>query len=240
MSHLLSIIIEEDEIFAFIVRHVQKGDFLMEIKLIAKTPNYLKTCWTAARTCYSANSPIELLAEEKTETEMLKLLRRIMTSKHLSVVEHCSMTFAVKDVSRTLLAQYSRHRIGVSLSVQSQRYVSEQSEKQADGIFGHVVPETIRTTDAALARYLETMQVIQKAYDDLLALGVAKQDARFVLPGGACTNFVTTLNLRSFMDVYEKRVLTSGAQWEIKDMMLAMREIIVAEEPWLDEFVPLP
>ena len=37
----------------------------MEIKLISKTPNYLKTCWTAARTCYSADSPIELLTEEK-------------------------------------------------------------------------------------------------------------------------------------------------------------------------------
>ena len=210
----------------------------MEIKLISKTPNYLKTCWTAARTCYSADSPIELLAQEKTEEEMLSLLDRIMTSKHLSVVEHCSMTFAVKNVSRTLLAQYSRHRIGVSLSVQSQRYVSEQSEKQADGIFSHVVPETIREKEAAHARYLETMQVIQKAYDDLLALGVTKQDARFVLPGGACTNFVTTLNLRSFMDVYEKRVTTPGAQWEIKEMMLRMRDLIVAEEPWLERFIP--
>ena len=99
----------------------------MEIKLLAKTPNYLKTCWVAARTCYSADSPIELWEEKKSEEEMLRLLDRILTSQHLSVVEHCSMTFAVKNVSRTLLAQYSRHRIGVSLSVQSQRYVSEQS-----------------------------------------------------------------------------------------------------------------
>ena len=169
---------------------------------------------------------------------MLRLLDRIMTSKHLSVVEHCAMTFAVKDVSRTLLAQYSRHRIGVSLSVQSQRYVSEQSAKQADGIFGHVVPQTVAENKEAYERYMACMQDIQKTYDELLALGVAKQDARFVLPGGACTNFVTTLNLRSFMDVYEKRVLTPGAQWEIKDMMLRMRDLIVAEEPWLERFIP--
>ena len=115
----------------------------MEIKLIAKTPNYLKTCWTAARTCYSSDSPIDLIEQEKSDEEMLRLIDHIMTSKHLSVVEHCSMTFAVKDVSRTLLAQYSRHRIGVSLSVQSQRYVSEQSSKQLNGIFGHVVPQSI-------------------------------------------------------------------------------------------------
>jgi len=169
---------------------------------------------------------------------MLRLLDRIMTSRHLSVVEHCSMTFAVKDVSRTLLAQYSRHRIGVSLSVQSQRYVSEQSSKQADGTFGNVVPQTVADNQEAYERYMACMREIQQAYDDLLAMGVTKQDARFVLPGGACTNFVTSLNLRSFMDVYEKRVTTPGAQWEIKEMMLQMRDLLVEAEPWLERYIP--
>ena len=122
--------------------------------------------------------------------------------------------------------------------MQSQRYVSEQSGRQVDGLFGHVVPQTVAENDAAYARYMACMREIQSAYDELLALGVTKQDARFVLPGGACTNFVTTLNLRSFMDVYEKRVLTPGAQWEIKEMMLRMRDLLVAEEPWLERFVP--
>ena len=209
----------------------------MEIKLIAKTPNYLKTCWTAARTCYSSDSPIDLIEQEKSDEEMLPLMDHIMTSKHLSVVEHCSMTFAVKDVSRTLLAQYSRHRIGVSLSVQSQRYVSEQSSKQLNGIFGHVVPQSILEKQCAYERYMHCMQEIQKSYDDLLKMGIVKQDARFVLPGGACTNFVTTLNLRSFMDVYEKRVTTPGAQWEIQAMMMKMRELLIAEEPWLAKYI---
>ncbi len=209
----------------------------MEVRLIQKTPHFLKTCWVAARTCYSADSPMELLQRETSEEEMLRLLDRILTSKHLSVVEHCSMTFAVKDVSRTLLAQYSRHRIGVSLSVQSQRYVSEQSSKNENGLFGHVIPETVLGRQDARERYVEAMKQMQRAYDDLLDMGVAKQDARFVLPGGACTNFVTTLNLRSFMDVYEKRVITPGAQWEIREMLVRMRDLLVAEEPWLDKYI---
>ena len=126
----------------------------------------------------------------------------------------------------------------MSLSVQSQRYVSEQSAKQEDGIFGHVVPQTIADNEAAYARYMACMQEIQKTYDELLAMGVAKQDARFVLPGGACTNFVTTLNLRSFMDVYEKRVTTPGAQWEIREMMVRMRDLLVEAEPWLAQYIP--
>ena len=207
----------------------------MEIKLISKTPNFMKTCWVAARTCYSADSPIELIQENKSEEEMMRLLDRILKSKHLSVVEHCSMTFAVKNVSRTLLAQYSRHRIGVSLSVQSQRYVSESSEKNGS-IFDVVTPETIESNKEALIEFNTFLKNTQDTYDKLLAYGVAKQDARFVLPGGACTNFVTTLNLRSFMDVYQKRVVTTGAQWEIKQMLLKMRDLIVTEEPWLDVY----
>ena len=207
----------------------------MEVKLISKTPNFMKTCWVAARTCYSADSPIELIQENKSEEEMIRLLDRILKSKHLSVVEHCSMTFAVKNVSRTLLAQYSRHRIGVSLSVQSQRYVSESSEKNS-GIFDVVTPETIESNKEALIEFNTFLKNTQDTYDKLLAYGVAKQDARFVLPGGACTNFVTTLNLRSFMDVYQKRVTTPGAQWEIKQMLLKMRDLIVSEEPWLDVY----
>ena len=44
-------------------------------------------------------------------------------------------------------------------------------------------------------------------YDELVDLGIPKEDARFVLRGAA-TNFVTTLNLRSLLDIYHKRVVT--------------------------------
>ena len=134
-----------------------------------------------------------------------------------------------------MLAQYSRHRIGVSLSVQSQRYVSEQSSKSADGIFDFVVPATIENNPAAMQTYLSAMKEAQKVYDRLLESGVNKEDARFVLPGGAGTNFVTSLNLRSFLDVYQKRVVIPGAQWEIKAMMTEMAHKLVEKEPWLSK-----
>ena len=42
------------------------------------------------------------------------------------------------------------------------------------------------------------------------------------------------------MTVYFKRVTTPGAQWEIKDMMIQMRDLLVAEEPWLDKYLVKP
>ncbi|HIU63831.1 MAG TPA: FAD-dependent thymidylate synthase [Candidatus Avacidaminococcus intestinavium] len=210
----------------------------MEIKLVSMSDNYLKNIWVAARTCYSPLSPVELSEQGATNEEMLRLANHIITSKHSSVLEHCHMTFAVKNVSRTLLAQYSRHRVAVSLSVQSQRYVSEQSNKNPGGIFDFVIPVSIEKNPEAKKVYSEFMQACQAKYDELTALGVKKEDARFVLPGGAGTNFVTSLNLRSFFDVYTKRVITPGAQWEIKEMLVQMRALLVAKEPWLAQYLP--
>ena len=209
----------------------------MEVKLLTTSPHYLKSIWVAARTCYSPMSPIELMEQEPSTDEMLRIAEHILKSRHLSVLEHCTMTFAVRDVSRTLLAQYSRHRIGVSLSVQSQRYVSEQSGKKSGSLFDFVVPPEIMQNPAVREEFSKAMGQAQEVYDRLLSLGVKKEDARFVLPGSAGTNFVTSLNLRSFLDVYEKRVLTPGAQWEIKEMMQRMAGLLLEREPWLNKIL---
>ena len=211
----------------------------MEIKLINKTPDFLRTIWAAGRTSHSAQTPQELFALDESESKMLKLIEFLIRSKHLSTLEHCSMTYAVSGVSRTLLAQYSRHRIGVSLTVQSQRYVSEGTEKNQGKLFDFVTPPTIAADPAKLASYRDAMEKAQAGYDALVAAGVPIEDARFVLPGGICTNFVTTLNLRSLLDVYEKRVAVRGAQWEVRAMVAEMARLLVQVEPWLAPFFEL-
>ncbi len=208
----------------------------MDVQILTMTENPLKVIWTAARTCYSASTPSELWAGEPAPEEMFRLVKRIFLSKHLSVAEHASVTFAVSGVSRTLLAQYTRHRIGVSISVQSQRYVSEGSAKN-NGQFGYVVPQTIEASPEAKELYLSHLQQAQGAYDSLLSLGVPKEDARFVLPGGADTNFVTTVNFRSLLDLYSKRVIVPGAQSEIKELIATMVELVAEREPWLREIL---
>ena len=209
----------------------------MNVTLLTKTPEFSRVIWAAGRTCHSGCTPEELFAHPDDESKRLKLIDFLMKSRHLSTLEHCSATFAVSDVSRTLLAQYSRHRIGVSLSVQSQRYVSARSERV--GHFPLVLPKGLKNEEAK-ARFEQAMDDAQKAYDDLVALGVPMEDARFVLPGAASTNFVTTVNLRSMIDLYEKRVLVKGAQWEVRELIQRMAELLVEAEPWLAPYFPKP
>ena len=103
----------------------------MKVKLLAYTPDPEKLVAAAAKNCYSSTDVdcvLDGLTEEKTES-FVNMLSEI---GHESPIEHVSFTFAIEGVSRSLLAQITRHRIA-SFSVQSQRYVREKG-------FEYVVP----------------------------------------------------------------------------------------------------
>ena len=77
----------------------------------------------AGKGCYSSGTAADIL-EDITPEQAAKFIRQIKRSGHTSVLEHASFTFGIDGVSRSLLAQITRHRIA-SFSVQSQRYVME-------------------------------------------------------------------------------------------------------------------
>lgn len=198
---------------------------------------------TAIRTCYSANKPSEIVAKEGAKyfgkpatdgeggTEADRLIRHIVRSKHLSTLEHLTFTFAIEGVSRALLAQLTRHRVGFSFSVQSQRYVRFGSDDKSGG-FDYVTPDSIEERVV----YQDFMEYAQETYDKLRKLGVPAEDARMVLPQAATTNLVMTANLRALLDFYAKRRPGNGAQAEIADLAECLKAEIIAVEPWTAPF----
>lgn len=202
---------------------------------------------TAIRTCYSANKPSEIVAKEGVKyfgkpatdgeggTDADRLFRHIVSSGHLSTLEHLSFTFAIEGVSRALLAQLTRHRVGFSYSVQSQRYCRFGSNDKTGG-FDYVVPDSIRKNIGANSLFHDFMEEIQEKYDTLRELGIPPEDARMLLPNAATTNLVMTANLRALLDFYSKRRKGRGSQWEIADLAEKLRAAVVAVEPWTDAF----
>lgn len=200
---------------------------------------------SAIRTCYSPNKPSEIVdlegekyfkqkATKGEGKEVDRLIRHIVGSGHTSTLEHLTYTFSVEGVSRALLAQLTRHRVGFSFSVQSQRYVKQSSDSKHGG-FDYVVPEKVKDKGANDEYHL-MMEEIQNMYDRLIEYGVPQEDARSVLPNAACTNLVLTVNLRSLLDFYSKRRKGKGAQHEITELAERLREEIVKIEPWTEEF----
>ncbi len=220
----------------------------LKVVLIASTPNARKVAFTAIRTCYSPNEPSDLFegkeyekyqqkqaTDGKNGTDADRLFRHIIGSGHTSTLEHIQFTFAIEGLSRSALAQLTRHRVGFGYSVQSQRYVSDGSDKKKGG-YQFVTPPKIQENPEALDLYLNTIQIIQETYDRLRELKITTEDARFVLPNAAAVNLTMTVNLRALLDFYMKRRRGSGAQWEIANLAEELRHIVVQCEPWLDRY----
>jgi thymidylate synthase (FAD) len=162
------------------------------------------------------------ICDEKHDKE--KFIRHVVSSGHLSPLEHVKFTFAVQGVSRALTHQLVRHRIA-SYSQQSQRYVKEDA-------FEYIIPPSIRNDPAMHAAFEETMKHIQNGYNHLLQgfkeQGIkgekANQDARFVLPQACETKIVMTMNARELLHFFEQRCCTR-AQWEIRELADRIRDI---------------
>lgn len=186
----------------------------MKVKMISHTPDPERMVAMSARLCYSPVGA-EDLVETMSTTQVEKLVSKIVEMEHLSTLEHVSFTFAVEGVSRVLTHQLVRHRIA-SYSQQSQRYVSEHD-------FEYILPPTIASNEVAKEKFEQLMQQIRSTYNELVDLGVHKEDARYCLANAAETKIVVTMNARTLLHFFELRCC-ARAQWEIRrlaELMLA-------------------
>lgn len=197
------------------------------------------TALTAIRTCYSYRKPTEIAIAEGEKyfgergSEANRLFNHIVNSGHTSTLEHITFTFSIEGVSRALLAQLTRHRVGWSYSVQSQRYVKMSSESRSGG-FDYVVPESVKESGLS---FDVAMKEIQGWYDRLIEMGIPQEDARSVLPNAAATNLVVTCNLRALIDFVGKRDRSKGAQSEIAQLAEIMKRKVMSVEPRLANFL---
>lgn len=199
------------------------------VHLISKPENMLKTIYTACRTCYSADTPYEIYESTDDEEKMLKLIERVVSSGHYSTIEHIQVSFAISNVSRACTHQLVRHR-HMSFSQKSQRYVKEK------GQFDYLIPPTIIRNEELKAKFESFMGEISKFYGELTEAGIPAEDARAVLPNATATSMVASLNLRELIHIANLRLCTR-AQYEIRCMVKAMCEALVAEEPWLKSYL---
>lgn len=222
---------------------------MLKVQLLQHTPNAEQIVAAAAKLCYSSadiSDVVEKLDAEKTE----KFLRMLASIGHESPIEHVSFTFGIEGVSRSLLAQLTRHRIA-SYSVKSQRYVTE-------GAFSFVIPPEIEENEEAKQIYLAAMQRDQADYDKLTAILFEKhfasmlkdgldekdakqkaqkkaiEDARYVLPNACETKLLATFNARSLHNFFAHR-LCYRAQWEIRALAEEMLRLVKEVAPTLFE-----
>ena len=212
----------------------------MLVTLIAHTNEPEKTIAAAAKLCYS-DAQIATLLDGLTPEKTAAFLQRLNDVGHASPIEHASFTFGVEGVSRTFLAQITRHRIA-SFSVQSQRYVRLED-------FRYVIPPEIEAIPTARTQFLEAMNADAAKYLELVrtledahtarlmvegldetsarakAAKQANEDARFVLPNACETRMVLTMNCRSLLNFFNLRCC-ERAQWAIRAVADEMLRLV--------------
>lgn len=196
----------------------------MRVKLLSYTPDMLGVIYAACKTCYSAESPVELF-DESVDT---KLIKQVYKSGHLSTFEHASFSFAIEGISRACSHQLVRHR-HCSFSQQSQRYVKFDAP-----IFYE--PDSILANREADALYNDFLIKSKEVYKKLIELGIKAEDARMVLPNATCSNITISLNLRELIHICGLRLCTR-AQKEIRDVVQAMVDEVLNEQYWLKPYL---
>jgi len=201
----------------------------MNVCLLQHTHLPEELVWQAARTCYSAGPPTQLKVVSR--DKKADLIRRVLKSGHLSVLEHVNFSFAIEGVSRILSHQLVRHRLA-SYSQQSQRYVKADNPE-------YVMPDSIEQDTAMQWVYERHMIACWNLYAEFVKNGIPAEDARFVLPNAAQTHLVMSMNARELLHFFEKRCC-KRAQWEIREMAERMLTLCKTAAPVLFENAGAP
>jgi thymidylate synthase (FAD) len=205
----------------------------MEVRLIAIT-SYLGDGHTPENETpeSAAPAPAEKLIEyagricyrsqERGPKATARFIRRRVEEGHESIIEHGCASFEIIGISRSCSHQLVRHRIA-SYSQESQRYVDMSDPEW-------VIPPSIAADPQALAIWKRSLAQTQEAYRQLRARGIAKEDARFLLPNAAATKLVMTANFRELLHLFRIRI-SPHAQWEICQLSIRMLEEVYAHAP---------
>lgn len=187
------------------------GDGISSLELIRISGSDLDIV-NAARVSYGK------ISTQLTEKDA-KLIHFLMEHNHTSPFEHNQLSFRVK-APIYVTREWMRHRMN-SFNEISYRYVKAKIEFYVPRHWRYQDKVNKQASSGAFSdeslkqAYLKSLELAYQAYELLLSQGVAREQARGILPVCIYTEFIYTCNLHSLMHFLKLR-LDSGAQQEIR------------------------
>lgn len=162
------------------------------------------------------------------------LINYLMKNKHGTPFEMVDFTFRIK-CPIFVAREWFRHRMA-SYNEMSGRYVELEKEfyvpdieniRMQKGKPGNYYYEPLahHVSGIAINSITDAYDKAWAAYQELLDCGVAREQARMVLPVGIYTQFFFKLNLRSLLNFLSLRN-EETAQWEIQQYAKAIEELV--------------
>lgn len=164
-----------------------------------------------------------------------KLLGYCIKNQHWSVFEHVSLTVEIKT-SRAIAAQILRHRSAVFQEF-SQRY-AEAMDNEFYPARRQDLKNRQNSIDDMDQEHKDWFNNAQKEnwerslalYREALSRGIAKEQARFLLPLSTQTTIYMTNNVRNWLHYIDLRT-KNGTQLEHKEIAEEIKQILIKELP---------
>lgn len=198
-------------------------------------PSDLHLFYVAALNCYTKLTTEELLDKaKKAKTPEIEdfLQTNVLSTKHLSVVEHSGSSFMIEGISRACSHQIVRHRL-FNYSQQSQRYVDFAGSEME---FPFIIPPSVRQNPKSVEYFLGGIKNAVESYMYLREQGAQPEDARFLLPNATATRIVMSGNQRVWLEMIPKRTC-ARAQWEVDMLVSGIAKKLWEELPGVFETV---
>ena len=179
------------------------------------------------------------------------LLKYCIKHGHVSIFETAYMCVEV-ITPLAIATQLLRHR-SMTFQQLSLRYSTNEELKELMGEYGalYYLPEEARlqdtknrqnsifSEDAALTdtmqnTMLSAYNIADLCYNELIAKGISREVARFVLPQGGFTRMYVTGSVRSWMHYLGVRDEVGVVQWEHVELARAIRQIFAEQFPTVD------
>lgn len=161
-----------------------------------------------------------------------RILRFLMRERHGSPFEHNYLKFHVR-APIFVIREWQRHRVGCSYNEESGRYVELRPDfyvpdhaRVQEGSPGDYsfVEANQEQTDTLLRVVKTASEGSFNRYKRLIDLGIAKEQARIVLPVNIYSEFYFSCNARSLMNFLSLR-MDEHAMYEIRMYANAMYEL---------------
>ena len=203
-----------------------------ELKLVAITQpvkEYKDLCDSNTLPAFTARASYE---SKGTSEDNLKLNKSLIKLGHDTPLQAVEFVFYVSGITKSLQAQWTRHKIGLGWTFRSTRYISANQNCFVYNLYDYIdeekkVKELLKIDEDVAKQAIDL-------FDKKIALGATKQDARKIMPvfwGTSCYFYV---NARALRHLFKLR-LASAAEWEIRRMTAMMFDICMQFTPSLFE-----
>ena len=172
-------------------------------RILLENREALRVTASAARISTQQGTALEIYEKSGDREKDLRLVGKVLSSGHKSVIEHQTFGIAFDNVS-VLVEQFVIEFRLASFTVKSRRYVDFSDA-------GYVVPDGMGGD--LRAKYEERTEDLFHLYERLLDMGIPKEDARFVLPYGFRSNFFMTVNARELIHMIAAMLAGRGSAW---------------------------